>query len=106
MGEGKKERELLIKKHLAQGKLVRFQNTEDQLKARDLVAACKQLPRWNKARIDDHLRELLGLTIRRSAVSRLPQTQPESSAARVTGTPLRIARLPSRRTSMMRPPTR
>jgi len=37
------------------------------LKARDLVAACKQLPRWNKARIGDHLRELLGLTIRRSA---------------------------------------
>lgn len=37
------------------------------LKARDLIGACNQLPRWNKARIMDVLRELLGLTIRRTA---------------------------------------
>ena len=36
------------------------------LKARKFVEACNQLPRWNKARIMGVLRELLGLTIRRT----------------------------------------
>lgn len=37
------------------------------LHLRDYFGACNQLPRWNKARIGDVLRELLGLTIRRTA---------------------------------------
>lgn len=36
------------------------------LAARDFVSACNQLPRWNKARVGDYLRELLGLTKRRT----------------------------------------
>ena len=37
------------------------------LKEGKFIEACNQLPRWNKARIGDRLRALLGLTKRRTA---------------------------------------